>query len=339
MTERDGRRRKTACIAVAAVVLLGSPHVASADDVPVEDPPESSTSAKSTGKPATRAPGRGNRAEADATPKLVRLALSKKAAEKLSEPRVRLLVALQVGDGVTVPAEATGPLDEEAVRIFIDLPEPTIAVVQVQAPDGRLETRNVDVAGLPWEVATRFVAAAAAQSVRAQLSPPRKPRPRPLTPEEVASKLAAKPWLEVSAGLEAVYSSDLGTALFGSRLRFAYHESVLSQAISLAALGSLDGGLWTEVDIAASHRFWIRPDLRIALGLGFALALTSGLRDEAADDLDLWIRPHALGALDLRMTEDAWLSLAVDPGVTVDPHTEEVGLWVGGMVRLGYEGW
>ncbi|NUP10294.1 MAG: hypothetical protein HOW73_29945 [Polyangiaceae bacterium] len=279
-------------------------------------------------------------------PIVVRIALSKTAAEKLSEQRVRRLVELQVGAGASVPSEATGPLDENAVRVYIDLPEPTVVVVQVQAPDRRLETRNVDVAGLPWEVATRFVATAASQSISALTAPRRKPRPRPPSPEEVARELAKRPWLEVSAGLEAVYSSDLETALFGSRVRLGYHGPILSEAISLAALGSIDAGLWTEVDVSAFHRIWIGPDVRVGLGFGFALAFTKDLRREeelaapASDnDVELWVRPHALASIDFRLAPEAWLRAGVDPGATIDPNRDQVGLWLGGTVALGYEGW
>ena len=275
----------------------------------------------------------------EASPSVVRVALTKAASEKLSEQRVRRLVELQVGGGAVVPAEAIGPLDENAVRVFIDLPEPTVVTVQVQAPDRRLETRNVDVAGLPWEVATRFVATAASQSVSALLAPKRKPRPRPPTPEEIARELAKQPALEVSGGLEAVYSSDLETALFGSRLRVAFHERVLSESVSLAALGSLDGGLWAEIDVAAWHRLWLNPDLRLGLGAGFALGLTRGLRAEADPDLELWVRPHGLVALDVRLQPNAWLRIGLDPGASVDASRDAVGLWMGGSAALAYEGW
>lgn len=307
---------------VGALALSAAwPSVAGAEEAPAPSP----------------APAPATNGEAAAS--IVRVGLSKAASEKLSEQRVRRLVELQVGGGAVVPAEAIGPLDENAVRVFIDLPEPTVVSVQVQAPDRRLETRNVDVAGLPWEVATRFVATAASQSVSALLAPKRKPRPRPPSPEEIARELAKQPAVEVSAGLEAVYSSDLETALLGSRLRVAFHQRFLSEGLSLAALGSLDGGLWAEVDVAAWHRLWITPDARLGLGAGFALGVTRGLREATDGDVELWVRPHALVAFDVRVQPNAWLRFGADPGASLDASRDAVGLWLGGNVSLAYEGW
>lgn len=270
-------------------------------------------------------------------PKILRIVVSPQAADKLSEGRVRRLIELQVGGGISIPDDGWGRLDEHSIRVFIDLVTPTMVIVQVQAPDRKLETRNVDVAGLPWEVATRFVAIAVSQSVRAQLAPPRKPKPRPPTDDEIAAELASHPTVELSAGLEGVYASDVGTGLFGSRLTLSFHQPVLSESISVGLLGSFEGGLWADFDVAAFHRFWIGPDLRIGAGLGFALAVTDGIRP-TTEETELWVRPHALAAIDFRMTPKSWFAIGIDPGMTVDPRREEVGLWLGGSLRIEYEG-
>lgn len=269
-------------------------------------------------------------------PKLVRVALSQKAADKLSEHRVRRLVELQVGGGVVVPNESFGPLDENAVRVFIDLPEPTVVLVQVQAPERRLEVQRVDVAGLPWEVATRFVAIAASQSVRAQIAPRRKPRPRPPTPDEIAATLSKKPAFELEAGLELAYVSYLETGLAGTRLQIAFHQPALSTMVSAAFFATFDGGSWAELDTAVGRRFWISPNLRAGFDLGFALALTKDVLpiQEASE---LWVRPHLGGRFDVRVTERAWINFGVEPGITVDPGRREAGLWIGGGAQLSFE--
>jgi len=308
-----------------AAALVVVPGVALAEEPPPSAPSESSTASTA--------------AEVVVQPKVVRIALSKKAADKLSEQRVRRLVELQVGEGVSVPAEGAGPLDETAVRVFIDMPEPALVVVQVQAPDGRLESRSVDVGGLPWEVATRFVSIAASQSVRALLAPRRKPRLPVETPADRARALAARPSVDVGGSLELAYASALATGLFGSRLELSFHQAPLSEHLSVAALGTFGAGGWFETGVLADHRFWVGPDLRLDAGLGFALAITKDVRDEDdAEDVEVWVRPHARFQLDVRALPHAWLGLRFEPGITVDPKLNEAGLWLGGGLRLSYEG-
>ena len=183
--------------------------------------------------------------------------------QKLSELRVARLVELQLGGDVSVASEAQGPLDEQAFRVFIDMSEPTRVEVQVQIVGKRVDTRSVDVSGLPWEVATRFVAIATSEALRSLMVPRRKPRPRAPTPDEIATKLAAEPSYEIGGALEAAYVGDMSTAVLGSRFGVAFHQRPLSERLSIALLGSLDGALWVEGDVAALHRFWFGPDLRL----------------------------------------------------------------------------
>lgn len=303
------RRRFASCLVCAAVITAGH-------DVRAE-------------APAAPAP-----ADVEAVPKLVRIGLSKRASEKLSELRVARLVELQLGGDVSVSGEALGPLDEQAFRVFIDMSEPTRVEVQVQIVGKRVDTRSVDVSGLPWEVATRFVAIATSEALRSLMAPRRKPRPRPQTPDEIADKLAAEPSYEIGGALEAAYVGDMSTAVLGSRLGIAFHQRPLSERLSIALLGSLDGALWVEADVAAAHRFWFGPDLRLKVGAGFALAGTGA----PSDDLDLWLRAHALLELDVRATPHSFLVIGLDPGITVDPVRESVGPWIGGSVAFTFEG-
>jgi len=272
--------------------------------------------------------------EAEAPPKLVRVGLSKRAAEKLSELRVARLVELQLGGDVQVAAEPVGPLDEFALRVFIDMKEATLVEVQVQVIGKRVETRTVDVSGLPWEVATRFVAIATSESLRSLMVPRRKPRPRSPTPDEIAAKLASEPSYEINGALEAAYVGDASTAVFGSRLGITFHQRPLSERLSLAWLGSLDGSLWFEGDVAALHRFWFGPDLRLKVGAGFALA---GVGSPGVD-VDPWLRAHAIAELDVRMTPSSFFVIGLDPGITVDPARETVGPWLGGSLAFTFEG-
>ena len=310
-------RRLSSCFVCAAVIAVG--HDARAE-APAAPPPS----------------------ETETVPKLVRLGLSKRASEKLSELRVARLVELQLGGDVSVASEALGPLDEQAFRVFIDMSEPTRVDVQLQIVGKRVETRSVDVSGLPWEVATRFVAIATSEALRSLMAPPRKPRLRPPSPDEIADKLAAEPSYEIGGAVEAAYVGDASTAVLGSRLALAFHQRPLSERISIAFLGSLDGSLWIEGDFAAAHRFWFGPDLRLKVGGGFALAGTG----TPSDDLDVWLRAHALLELDVRVTPSSFFVIGLDPGITIDPVAmrasgatdESVGPWIGGSVAFTFEG-
>ncbi|MFO0550102.1 MAG: hypothetical protein U0271_17035 [Polyangiaceae bacterium] len=271
-------------------------------------------------------------------PRIIRLALSKRAAEKLSDLRVRRLVELQLGGEIVVPVEATGPLDENAVRVFIDLPQPTRATVQVQALDRPLESREVDVAGMSWEVATRYIALAVSEVVRGQIAPKRRPRPRTPTSFEEAAALARIPRVQFGAALEAAYVEDFDTLLLGSRVFAGFHQQIFSEQLSFAAMGTIDGRAYLEGDIVLEHRFWVLPPLRINLGAGFGIA---GLeRPQATGDFafDLWARVHAELAVELQLDEKAWLAIGASPGFTIDPQRQLIGGWLGGSVRMSFEG-
>lgn len=290
--------------------------------------------------PPARAEGPAPAAPAaeEVAPKVVRIVVAKLAAEKLSALRVRRLVELQLGGDITVPEEPAGPLDENAVRVYVDLPEPATVEVQVQAPGRRLEARRVDVSGLPWEVASRFVSIATSELVRGQLAPRRKAKPRPPTPDEIAAKMAAEPSFELSALIEGAYVGDLEEGVFGSRLAASFHQAALSERVSIGLLGGSSGGSWIDLDVAALHRFWFGPDFRLGLGAGFALALLDGGPSPRADALALWVRPHALAYLDVRVGEHAMLGLDLDPGLSVDPASRTIGPWLGGGLHVAFDG-
>ncbi len=274
--------------------------------------------------------------EEDPPPKVIRIALSKRASETLSEVRVRRLVELQLGGDIAVGPEPYGALDENAVRVYIDLPSPTVAEIQAQAPKRRLTIRRVDVAGLPWDAATRFVAIAASESIRLQLRPLPKRRPKPPTAAEIAERLAKTPSLEVGGALAGAWSSADSAGFFGSRLRFSFHQRVLSEHLSISALGSTGGTAWFEGSLGASHRtFWL-PDVRTHVGAGLGVA--GVFPDATSTEADPWIRGYAMLGVGLRLGETAWLSLDLEPGAVLDARREEVGAWIGAGLSVSYDG-
>lgn len=270
--------------------------------------------------------------------RIVRIALSASAQRSISEARMRRLVEIHLGGLADVPVEPAGPLDENAVRVFVDLPQPTVVRVQVRGPGRALDVRRVDVAGLPWEVATRFVAIATSESVRAQLAPPRKRRPRAPTDEEIVAQLAAKASVELGAALVGAFVSDADVGLFGARARVSFHQSALSETITLTSMGATTGGNWLEIGVVASHRLWLVPELRLDLGLGFAVASVNDLRPLEEGETHPWIRGHGVAELDIRLGEEgAWLSASVEPGIAYDAHRERVGFYAGGTLAIAYD--
>ncbi len=269
------------------------------------------------------------------TPSVVRISFARNAAEKLNAIRLRRLVELQLGAELAVDPEPFGPLDENVIRVFIELETDTLVRVQAQAPGRRLESRPVDVEGVPWEVATRFVAITASELVKSQATPPRKPRPRELTPFERATLEARVPRFEVSAALETGYWEAADEAVFGSRLRVAHHTYWVSESLSFAALAAPDGSVGYDLDLVALHQFWIDPSFRLSPGAGLSLFVTN--LSSTDESFRAASRVHAIGQLDLRIDDDTWFRLAVEPGLTLDPELDAVNFWMTGAAAIAFE--
>lgn len=266
----------------------------------------------------------------------MRIVLSERAAETLSEVRVRRLVELQLGGELDVAPEPCGPLDENAVRLFIDLPSPATAEIQAQAPNRRLAVRRVDVAGLPWDAATRFVAIAASESIRLQVRPQPKRRPRPPTPAEVAAEQAKSPSIELGGALTGAWLSEGTSGLFGSRLRLTLHQRILSEWLAVSALGATSGTGWIEGSVGAGHRtFWL-PNVRTQIGAGVAVAGVFEAQD--GGNATPWVRPHASLGVGIRAAPRAWLSVDLEPGVAIDVKREAPAAWIGASMSVSYDG-
>jgi hypothetical protein len=265
-------------------------------------------------------------------PTLVRIAFTREAAQKLTALRVRRLVELQLGEEFTVDPEPSGPLDETSIRIFIELDSPTTLRVQGHAPGRRVETRAVDVEGIAWEVATRFVAITASELVKNLAVPPRKPKPRELTPAELADIEASRPRIEVAGAARVAYWGALDQAALGSRLTLGIHERVLSESLGVSFLATPDGTTALDLELSVFHSFWYGTGLRLGPGGGLALMVA---RDE---EVEPWVRAQALLQGEVRLLEKSWLRLQIEPGLTISPGRGEVAPWLGGSLFLSFEG-
>ena len=281
---------------------------------------------------------------------LVRVALSKSAATFLTEGRVRRLIDLELPRSTRLAGEATGPLDENAVRVFIDLPEPDTITIQVQAPQRKLEVRSVNVAGLAWDVAARVTAIAASESVRVQIAPLRKrpTRSHEPTATELDAALRRTPSVSVGGSIVGASLPALGGGLVGSRIRVGFHQPMLSEELSLMAMGG-DGNQgrmrWLEVDLGAHHRLWLAPYLRMSLG-GLAGLVNLHLEEpprttgerKVGPLTSFTLRAAATVGLEARLAPELWLGLDLEPGaILLDAPTGAQGAWIGAALGLSFD--
>jgi hypothetical protein len=265
----------------------------------------------------------GAAARAEVRPARLRLGLSPAAASFLTEPRVRALLEVELVGVLPIAEGSIGPLDEPAIRAFIDQPDASSVVIQVQAPGRALTLRRVDVTGLGWDVAARFTAIATAEIVRAQLAPVRVRRrpPRKPTEAELDAVDRRRPRVVVAAAAHAAIGS--GPARFGPELALGHATPVVDVAASGLFTAGDDGRRVGTVEAAltASHRLhfapWLRAEAGAVVGVGTA-TLGEGASEDAAGFGHLAARV-GLGA---RLAPDTWLSLRVLPGGIVGGPTD-----------------
>jgi hypothetical protein len=273
----------------------------------------------------------------------VRLALSKQAAAFLTEGRVRTLVNLELPSTTRLAEEPTGPLDENSIHLYVDLPEPSVVTIQVQAPQRKVQTRRVDVAGLAWDVAARVTAIAASEAVRSVLEPehPRPTKPREPTDEELATTFRKTPSIGVTGSFGGAVLPSIA-ALGGSRLAVSFHQPFFTEELTLTALGG-DGPAgrlrWLELGVTAGYRLYFSSRIRSDLGASFGVAHAS-LRpnDPTMGGDDFTVRVAAHLTFDVRVLDRTWLTFQIEPGgILVDAPTSVRGAWFGANLGVAFD--
>lgn len=269
---------------------------------------------------------------------VVRLSVSTAAAALLTEARVRRLVDLELYGAVEVAIEAQGPLDEEAVRVFVDLVKIDVVMIQVQAPGRRIETRKVNVRGLVADVAARFTALAVSESVRAQLAPVRKrpPKPKGPTAAEIDAATRRAPSVAIIGRLTSGWLAERGAVLGGATLGVAFHQPILSEEISGTWIAGSDGReaiAMTDLKIGLSHRMWFFPDFRGHVGGGFALSHISVEPVGSADRGAFNLRAFGQIGLEGRLSPRTWLGFSIEPGGMIldEPRAAQGFSMIGGL--------
>lgn len=303
-----------------------------------------SAEAQQSAPPAAAPAGPGEKAAEEALPpSIVRVGLSDQAAAFLTDARVRRLMQLELPESVGLADAAIGPLDENAVRIYIDLPQPSVVTIQVQAPARRLEIRRVDVTGLSWDVAARVTAVAASEAVRSQIAPIRRrpTKPKEPTDAELAAMLRGTPAVRVVGDLAGAVLPSAGGGLIGSRVGVSFQQPFFFEELSLGALGGgSDRGpvRWLEVGAVAGHRLVFTSRVRSELGVSFALAHADFLGADGEDDSGFTLRATAHFTVEFRPAEQLWLGVEIEPGAVLlrDPEPLQ-GAWIGANLSLGWD--
>lgn len=278
-----------------------------------------------------------------ATPSVVRVGLSEQAAAFLTEARVRRLMELELPETVHLADAAVGPLDENAVRLYIDLPEPSVVTIQVQAPGRKLEQRRVDVSGLAWDVAARVTAVAASEAVRSQIAPIRKrpTKPKEPTDAELMAAMRDVPSIRVIGEISGAGLPSAGAGLLGSRLGIGFHQPYFFEELSLGVLGGEGnhGSLrWLELSAILGHRLFFTSRVRSELGATFALARADYAGGVAAGEGAFTLRAAAHLTLEVRPTERLWIGLELEPGAVLLPDPVALqGAWLGGNLTVGWD--
>jgi hypothetical protein len=274
-----------------------------------------------------------------AAPARVRIAMGSRAAERLPEQRLRRLVAIQLAGVVEVAPEPNGPLDEPTVRVFVELDEPRVATVQVQGAGRRLDARTVDLEGLPWDVAMRFIAIGVSEAVRAQLSPVRRPRPKPPTEEEILEGLAQHPSVELRSALVGHYVGASDDLVAGSRIALAVRQPWLDFRGDLELVGSLEGQPAIGLGVGARRSVWVDPAVRLELGAGLRIAMGDSTLPKATEPVAVpWLVAHAALGGAARIDDATWLTLELEPGLSFAPESRSAGPSAGIALGISFDG-
>lgn len=210
-----------------------------------------------------------------ASAKKLRLALSKDAAQLFGESRIRRLVAGELEGVAAVEAEPVGPLDEDVVRVFIDVRAGTL-IVQAVAPGRKVEVRRVSVLDVEPDIAARYAALATSEAVRAQLSPPRRrpTRPRVPTDAELIAKRERTQAIGLGASLGGGYRFSGEAAFASTSIDLAAHGPILSERLRLSWSTDVAERPTRTVDVTAAigHRFWLTPHVALFPGAAFGIS-------------------------------------------------------------------
>jgi hypothetical protein len=264
----------------------------------------------------------------------VRAALSTKAADGLKGQRVLRLLDIELDEHTPLAPQPTGPLGGDIIWVWIDMPTPRAASIEVRRMDRPVSRRTLTVEGLSPDVAARVVAIAASEMVRAQARPvrakePPKPAPEPANADEAAEQ--AFFGVTLSAALSTlVLPGSSPPLLYGPELALTHRQGPVGEQLYgrwLVNPGSEHEVRWFEIGAGADLRLALPDnDWRVHFGAraGAVTARLPGAAqiDGAPGDPQAWTaRAGGLLGVERRLAGPSWLELAVEPGAVL--HTIE----------------
>jgi hypothetical protein len=214
--------------------------------------------------------------------------------------------------------------------IWIDEPAPSRFAIEVRIGDRAVSRRELNLAGFPADVATRFVVVATTEMVRAQMQPLQKkrvvPEKKKPTPEEIELTSRSRPAIGVVAGLDGLWLPSAGGGLVGPTVGASFRAFGASQTLFGRVLaGHTDAGPTRlfEGGLALDYRFWLAPSFRLGLGgaasVGTVHASEANL-DRIIGENDSWTaRAGGLASFEMHLGRGAWLGLGLEPGALLRP--------------------
>lgn len=295
--------------------------------------------------------------QARSSPVEVRLGMSASATDKFSAVRFRRMVEIELGQRGFLAASTAGPLSEHVAHVWVDLTSAQLAVIEVRLGANPVARRTLNISGLRWDVASRVVALATAEMVRAQTRPQRarkNHRPKAPSVEEQQRRARAAPTIAWSAFAQPVWLPQADELLAGPGLSVGYRWAGLSQHLSgrwLASAPSPGQMRWVEVGLGGAYTFWLSSDWRLDVG---ATAAAAAVRLGEARSVAGTVGEHdswsARAALDLavsrRLSAPLWAGVSLQPGYLLrelsyqDASGDDAsvrGPWLGASLFLRFD--
>jgi hypothetical protein len=287
----------------------------------------------------------------------VRLAMSRAAADALSEVRLRRLFELELDDVGSLAPGTGGPLGDSVAHVWLDVLRPPQVLIEVRFAERPVSRRFIAIEGLSADVSARLVAIAAIELVRAQsrpLRPRKEPKPRAPTAKEIELASRRAPAIVWSVGSSFAVLPPASGFLWGPSVSLGFRAMGASEHLFARWLmGSTDTSSMRslEVGLAADYRVWLHPSVRLAFGADAAISFLrlSDVRsiDGVTNMRDAWSgRAGGIVGLDVRAFRRGWIGFHLDPGVVLRPVPFEdfvgkpgniQGFWLGFGVTLQIE--
>ena len=214
--------------------------------------------------------------------------------------------------------------DDNLIRVWIDVPNPKRAVIEVRRVDGSFARRALTIGKFPSDVAAEAVALAASEMVRVQQKQVDKPAP---APPPAAPKTETVPTsFAVGGALHATFAPvSTPGVFFGPELGIDLRHGGFGHRLYgrwLAALGD-ERARWLEIGAGADYRLRFHDRWRVHFGARAAvvdLAFGDAVRVAGEPSSHDWtIRLGGVLGIEGQLTRGTWAMLGVEPGAALRP--------------------